>query len=105
MKRSSMQSKIPPEMRKQLSEDTYMRDCVIAMGCGGDTQWHHALTYSGKRINELYSIIPLCARHHKEMTKATNVICRMNVRARIAHFKALDSFQAAYPKSDLFKGV
>lgn len=98
-----MRSPIPPAIREELSNDTYMKDCVIAIGCSGRVQWHHGYRYAGKRTNELYTIIPLCEYHHsKAGTPHVDTIVNMNIRARIAHFKAFDDFAAKYPRQTLF---
>lgn len=98
----SLTSKIPPAMREQLADDPFMTDCVIAHECHGRIEWHHAFRYAGKRTNELYTIIPLCSYHHsKAGTPHVDTIVNMNIRARIAHFKAFEEFQTKYPRQTL----
>ena len=96
-----MRSPIPKEIREQLSEDPYMKECDIANGmCEGKLEWHHAFTYAGKRVNELWSIIPLCHHHHLHEGKIRWVI-ENRLRDRIKHFHAEKEFRTKYPKSDL----
>ncbi len=97
----AMRSPIPKEIRDVLSEDTFMRDCIVAHECEGRIHFDHAFKYAGKRVNELWSILPLCAKHNMGVTSHVEVLRRMNLRARITHFKAEDEFRAKYPKSDL----
>lgn len=97
-----MRSPIPPKIREELSNDPFMTDCVIGHMCDGRIEWHHAFNYAGKRQNELWCILPLCSLHHsKAGTPHVDTICKMNMRARIAHFKAFDDFAAKFPRSTL----
>lgn len=101
MKRGSMQSKIPAIIREQLSEDPFMKRCVFENPfCGGRIEWHHAFTYAGKRKNEPWSIIPLCAHHHK-YESACRTLISAEVIKRIKHFHAEADFATKYPKSTL----
>ena len=98
-----MVSKIPKEIREQLENDPYMLSCINEnWECRGRIQFHHAFQYASKQVSELWSILGLCEYHHKKMTKHTQTLCRMNLRARIAHFKAREEFDRRFPKSDLF---
>lgn len=67
MKRGSMTSKIPDEVRNELSEDLFMRKCCLENlgGCAGSIQWHHAFSYAGKRRNDIWAILPVCEYHHR----------------------------------------
>lgn len=100
-----MQSKIPQEIRDILEVDPFMWSCIVAHECEGRICWDHAFTYKGKRINELWSILPLCVKHNMGITKHVQTLRRMNLRARIRHFKAEASFMRNYPKSDLWENV
>lgn len=97
----AMRSPIPPAIREELSNDPFMARCIIeGEECNGRIEWHHAFTYSGKRQNELWSILPMCHAHHmtehRYKTKIVDVLI-----ARIAHFAADADFRAKYPKSNL----
>lgn len=97
----SMRSSIPPAIREELSNDSYMNECDVANGmCEGKLEWHHAFTYAGKRVNELWSIIPLCHHHHLHEGKIRWVI-ENRLRDRIKHFHAEKEFAQKYPKSNL----
>ena len=97
-----MRIPIPEWMRNVLSADPFMRLCIVAHECSGRVEWHHAFTYGGKRINELWAILPLCKKHHDHLTRHVQTLCRMALRMRIEFFKARDYFSITYPKSDLF---
>ncbi len=62
----SLTSPIPKKIRDELSEDPFMKKCCIADSyCEGKIEWHHALTFAGKRVNEPWCILPVCKKHHK----------------------------------------
>lgn len=97
-----MQSKIPFAIREQLSEDPFMARCIFNNStCEGRIEWQHAMTYAGRRVNELYTILPLCSKHHKEQG-AYRSQQEAIMRQRIIHFHAEKDFAAKYPKSNLF---
>lgn len=97
-----MRSPIPKAMREELSEDPFMKTCVLAGECGGRIEWHHAFNYAGKRQNELWAILPLCHKHHEKAGTAHVItICKMTMRARIRHFNAERAFHSKFPRSDL----
>lgn len=97
-----MRSPIPPKIREELSNDPYMVDCIIGFGCDGRIEWHHAFNYAGKRQNELWSILPVCKKHHdKAGTPHVDTICKMNMRARIYKFNAIEDFRTKFPRSNL----
>lgn len=63
MKKSSLTCKIPDKMREEMSQDPFYSKCAIT-GEKGDIQWHHNLTWQGKRVNEKFCIIPLARWVH-----------------------------------------
>ena len=98
----SLQCKIPTDMREQLADDPFMQRCIMSVGmfCSGRVQWHHAFTYAGRRINEIWALIPLCEWHHSREGTIRHIIDHFVVR-RIKDFRATDDFRAKYPKSTL----
>lgn len=70
----SLTKPIPKKMREELSEDPFMQYCCLGGFCEGRTEWHHALQYAGKRVNEKWAILPLCTRHHKMEAQFRNII-------------------------------
>ncbi len=103
MKRNSLRSPIPLEIREVLSTDKFMENCIVAHECEGRVHFDHAFTYAGKRINELWAILPLCRKHNMGVTAHVQTLRRMNLQARILHFNARAEFDRKYPRSDLFK--
>lgn len=55
---------IPPKLRRQLSEDSFMKRCVYC-GSPKDIEWEHSWIYAGRQINEWWAIVPLCRDHHR----------------------------------------
>ena len=102
----AMRSPIPPAIREELSNDPYMTHCIFDdKDCAGRTEWHHAFRYQGRRVNELWSIIPLCHFHHgKAGTKKIDQVVNNAIRARIDHFDDFvrSGFYKKYPRSNLF---
>lgn len=67
MKKTSLTSKIPTPIRDSLAKDPFMSKCCIAdEHCSGRIEFHHNFIYAGKRINELWSILPVCHYHHSK---------------------------------------
>lgn len=101
----SMRSPIPPAIREQLAEDPFMKSClfegIMGAGCRGRIEWHHAFKYAGKRMNAIWSILPLCHYHHYHEAIIQTPI-REQLRRRIIHFGEEENFRSKYPKSDLF---
>ena len=99
----SLTSKIPPDIREQLSDDPFMTYCIAGDGwdCDGRIEWQHALTYAGRRVNELWAILPMCSLHHR-LQAAFRPHQEAAMVKRIAHFGAEAEFRAKYPRSDLF---
>ena len=96
-----MQCKIPDDMRAQLADDPFMERCAHEdIECEGRIEWHHAFTYAGKRVNELWSILPLCRYHHDKAAQIANFL-QIIMHARMYQFDAIDDFKEKYPKSTL----
>lgn len=100
MKKTSLRVKIPPEMRKTLSQDVFMSKCALmAESCAGRLEWNHSFKYRGCRINELWSLIPLCHFHHDRESAHRQELDKIMLK-RIKHFKA---DLKEYPRSPLLK--
>jgi len=94
----SLRCPIPKKMREELAQDPFMKKCALwDAECMGRVEWNHAVTYAGKRLNELWAIIPLCTKHHKEEAKNRMAIKEI-VRDRIKHFGAEKEIKQRYPK-------
>jgi len=52
MKRGSMQCRIPEDIREQLADDPFMRDCIIDTDpCEGRIEWNHGMQYAGRQVS------------------------------------------------------
>ena len=57
---------IPKKLREKLSNNPWYSKCCR---CGSSpVEWHHVFQYSGKSIQEEFSIIPACKRCHDQAT-------------------------------------
>ena len=53
---------IPLWMRRILEKDPYMQYCAYCGTFGA--QWHHPFRHAGRRVNEIWAIVPLCPKCH-----------------------------------------
>lgn len=62
---------IPIKVKEELKNDPLFRDgncCLLGKDlylCVGVIQWHHAVMYGRKRLQESFAIVPLCEAHHQ----------------------------------------
>ena len=65
----------PSKILEQLKGDPFMYFCIHTLFqkdshlCRGKVEWHHALIFSGRQIQEAWAIVPLCQYHHKQPNK------------------------------------
>ena len=96
-----MRIPVPAEMREQLADDPFMQSCIIGnIQCEGRIEWNHAFSYSGKRQNKLWALIPMCHFHHYHEANLKSEI-RQAMRTRIWYFEDEHNFRIEYPKSNL----
>lgn len=55
---------IPEKLRRRLSNEPHMRSCTLC-GSKNELEWHHALNYARRQINEWYAILALCRNCHR----------------------------------------
>lgn len=91
---------IPKKQRKQMAESGEYNKCAFAHTdghvCAGRITWEHAIIYAGRKLQERWSIIPICARAHEvddfkdagTMNKEANVWVALN-RATDAELRAI----------------
>lgn len=59
--------KIPEQLRDELSQDKFYKECCISDNdCDGKIEWHHNLIFAGKQVNETFCILPVCQYHHEK---------------------------------------
>lgn len=84
--------------REEMAFDPFYSRCCIAPfdvakiaianrmdTCEGRVNWHHALTYAGKRIPDKWAILPVCEFHHKVESRFRQVqkriiLSRVNIQ-------------------------
>jgi len=66
-----MTSKIPYEIKMELADDIFMKQCCLAKYgfCEGRIEWHHNFIYAGRRQNKKWCILPVCSYHHRKESK------------------------------------
>ena len=67
-------------------------------GCAGRLTWEHTLIYGGRQIDEAWSIIKLCARHHEVDEFQDNGDLQKDKNVWIALNKATDEELLKYSK-------
>lgn len=55
-------------MREIMANDPFYKKCCLSKvsECEGVIQWHHNLIYAGRQVNEVFCILPLCEKHHRD---------------------------------------
>jgi hypothetical protein len=88
---------IPKKMIAEMLADPEYQKCAVDNGCGGALEFHHALRYAGRQVNEKFAIVRLCYRHHRGPEKSEGMAKAEAVAlSRIA----IEVIQGKYPKSD-----
>ena len=55
---------IPKAMRVKMANNPFYWKCCIT-GSKLNIQWHHNLIFGGKRVNEIFAILPVTAEVHR----------------------------------------
>lgn len=57
---------IPAKLRAEIDSDPYYKVCARADegDCAGRITIEHALTFSGRQLNEKWALLPICSYHH-----------------------------------------
>ncbi len=57
---------IPIMMRENMSAHRFYKTCCLKGNeCKGRIEWHHAIIFAGRQLNEIWAIVPLCQYHHR----------------------------------------
>jgi hypothetical protein len=89
---------IPQQTKLRLQNDIFMTKCCVADDdCGGRIEWNHALIYGGRRVQEWWSILPMCSYHHantdrKDIRKKINAIMRERSGGEIEKYEKIRKF-------------
>ena len=94
--------KIPPELLKTILNDPYYKQCIRHRegACAGRITLEHTFIYASKQINELWAIVPLCAKHHEVDQFQDAGTMDKDYGQYIALTRATDEDLAKYPKKD-----
>ena len=65
----SLASPIPPKLRDEMSQDEYYKVCCVSGISTGKIEWHHNLTWRGRRENKKFCILPLAKSVHDKLPK------------------------------------
>lgn len=60
---------IPPDLKKEMSNDPYYKKCCITGSMSGKIDWHHNLIFGGRQVNEKWCILPLSKEVHDNIVK------------------------------------
>ena len=63
---------IPPLLREELEQDPFMKKCCLTGRTDGKIDFHHAMCWQGKNINEKFAILPVhndIHQYHQGITK------------------------------------
>lgn len=96
-----MRCPIPQKMRDQLGADPFMKSCIVANGCAGRVEFDHSFSYAGRRINELWAILPVCTKHNHGVTREVQAAREKYLRERLTHFNVWEDARSKYPRSKL----
>ena len=57
---------IPPKIRAQIDQDIFYKHCAFKyLGeCEGRTTVDHTVIFAGRQIDDLFNLVPVCAKHH-----------------------------------------
>ena len=86
---------IPEKMRKEMSEDLYMKKCCLSNSPA--VEWHHVWKYAGQQINEKWAIMPLSKWYH------IGVHSNKEVQEKVQYLSLLRATEKdleKYPKKD-----
>jgi|TARA_R100001530_G_scaffold21901_2_gene17999 hypothetical protein len=94
--------KIPPDLLKQILNDPYYKKCIRhkEKACEGRITLEHTFIYAGRQINEKWSIVPLCAKHHEVDQFQDAGTMDKEYGQYIALTRATDEDLAKYPRKN-----
>lgn len=57
---------IPKQLRAEIAADPFMKMCCLADDgmCAGRVEWHHAIIFAGRQLQEAFAIVPACKEFH-----------------------------------------
>lgn len=59
---------IPKKLRNEMAADPFYSKCsregLLGHTCDGRITWEHVFIFSGRQVNKIWAIIPLCEKGH-----------------------------------------
>lgn len=90
-------NRIPAKIRNILEKDKWMKNCCY---CGAPfPTWHHPFIHAGKRVQEVWAIIPLCRKcHNIQNPQIVNIFSEYVglARARVLYGPDLNQLYCKY---------
>lgn len=59
---------IPPKLRDEMAADPFYKRCCITGSMRGKIEWHHALIFKGRQVNEKWAILPVSKEVHASVS-------------------------------------
>lgn len=92
MKQGSMTRPLTTEARRAITTDSFFKKCCrLNSECDGRITIEHAIEYAGKRIDDAWSLIPLCEFHHG--LKGDGLNKRKNIRIAMSRASKQDKLK------------
>jgi len=65
---------IPMKLREEMSHDPFMEKCCLAdHNCIGRIEWHHALIFAHRQVQERFCILPACSGYHHRYAERRDI--------------------------------
>lgn len=96
---------ISQRVKKQISADPLSDRCFRKMAlrdhtCGGRITLEHAFIYRGRQIDEVWAIVPICARAHGVDQYQGSDIFNKEINQWIAINRMTEEDEQKYPRTD-----
>lgn len=97
---------IPDEVRAQIVSSPLAGFCLRRLAlkdhkCQGRITWEHAILHAGKRVNEVWAIVELCAWAHSvdQFQDGGGMNKRINEWLALSRIKDWESVERKYPRT------
>lgn len=86
---------IPKKLREEMANDPFYKRCCISGSTSEKIEFHHALIYAGRQVNEKWAILPLAKSIHDNIVKYKEIcdwimLNRANDQELKKYSKAID---------------
>ena len=101
---SNIPKSLTPKLKEIMNNDPFMKSCIYENKLFADIEWEHSSYYSGRKIHELWAIVPVRMQYNRNPTGK-----QKRFHQWVAHrrwFAASQEYKAAqqrrYPKHDFY---